>query len=50
MGVNLVPEIHLDSIAIEEKDFFSRENDPQQPSRMDGSIESGCLTEGHHRV
>jgi hypothetical protein len=50
MSVNLVPEIRTDSLAIDERDFFSRENDPQRPSRMDGSIEAGCLTEGHHRL
>ena len=50
MGVNLVPEIDTDSIVVEEKDFLLRDNDPQQPSRMDGSVEAGCLTEGHHRV
>lgn len=50
MGVNLVPEIVIDSLAIEEKDFLPRDKDPQQPSRMDGSIEAGCLKQGHNRV
>jgi hypothetical protein len=50
MGVNLVPELLPDSINIEEKDFFSRDTDPHQPSTMDGSIETACLTEGHHRL
>src|SRR5574341_1771690 len=46
MGVNLVPEIDTDSIVIEEKDFFSRQKDPLG----EASVDSGCISEGHHRV
>jgi hypothetical protein len=46
MGVNLVPEIDTDSIVVEEKDFKPRLTDPHS----DWSVESGCITEGHHRV
>jgi hypothetical protein len=44
MGVNLVPEIQNDSIVVDEEDFVLRNNGGE------GSIESGCITEGHHRV
>lgn len=48
MGVNLVPEVK--DFKLLERDFVALEHRTNPNQVADGSVEDGCISEGHHRV
>jgi hypothetical protein len=51
MGVNLVPEINLDSMIILEREFIKFGSPPTSPRQVaDGSVEDGCISYGLHKI
>jgi hypothetical protein len=48
MGINLVPEVK--EFRLLDREFVSLANRTNSSQVADGSVEDGCLTEGHHRV
>jgi hypothetical protein len=45
VGVNLVPEVTVDSMLILEREFIEWGASPRSPIQVpDGSVEDGCVT------
>jgi hypothetical protein len=51
VGVNLIPEVNIDSLIILEREFIKFGTPPSSPKQVpDGSVEDGCTTYGIHKI
>lgn len=51
MGVNLIPEVNVDSLIIFDREFIKFGSPPMSSIQVaDGSVEDGCVTYGLHKI